>query len=147
MEVKVKVIKAGAQLPYRATQGSVGADLYAFLGEEEDMVIKPGERKLVPTGIAIEIPEGYGAFVFPRSSLGVRYGVTLPNCVGVVDWDYRGEICVPLVNNGDKDFTVQNRDRVAQLVLIPVETAEFNVVDTLSDTQRGIGGFGSTGRS
>ena len=101
---------------------------------------------MIPVGIAVEIPVGFGGFIFPRSSLGCKYGITLPNCVGVIDSDYRGELCVPLINLGSADFVIQNGDRIAQLVILPVENAEYEDASELSDTVRGKGGFGSTGR-
>ena len=144
MEIKVKKLNEQAQLPYRATEGSAGADLFAF--GPEDVTIAPGERKLIPTGIAIEIPDsGYGAFVFPRSSVSSKYGVSLANCVGVVDSDYRGEIKVPLINHSDTAYTVRNGDRIAQMVILPVMLPCYTETDELGDTVRGEGGFGSTG--
>lgn len=144
MEIKVKKLNEQAQLPYRATEGSAGADLFAFV--PEDVTITPGERKLIPTGIAIEIPDsGYGAFVFPRSSVSSKYGVSLANCVGVVDSDYRGEIKVPLINHSDTAYTVRNGDRIAQMVILPVMLPCYTETDELGDTVRGEGGFGSTG--
>jgi len=144
MEIKVKKLNEQAQLPYRATEGSAGADLFAFV--PEDVTIAPGERKLIPTGIAIEIPDsGYGAFVFPRSSVSSKYGVSLANCVGVVDSDYRGEIKVPLINHSDTAYTVRNGDRIAQMVILPVMLPCYTETDELGDTVRGEGGFGSTG--
>jgi dUTP pyrophosphatase len=131
-----------AKAPFRATQHSAGADLCACL--DEDVIIAPGELRAVPTGIAVEIPEGYGGFLFSRSSMG-KYGVTLANSVGVIDSDYRGEIQVLLLNRGNEPFGVKNGDRIAQLVIMPVGMARFSEKSTLSDTERGAGGFGSTG--
>ncbi len=145
MEIKVKKLNENAKLPYRATEGSAGADLFACL--DEDAVLGPGERKLIPTGIAIAVPDsGCGAFVFPRSSVSSRYGVSLANCVGVVDSDYRGEIKVPLINHSDIPYTVKDGDRIAQMVIMPVVLPLYTESDTLDETARGEGGFGSTGR-
>ena len=132
-------------MPFRATDGSAGADLFACIPGE--VVIAPGERKLIPTGIAIGIPYGgCGAFIFPRSSVSSKFGVSLANCVGVVDSDYRGEIIVPLINHSDEPYTVKDGDRIAQMVVMPVIIPDFIPVDELETTVRGSGGFGSTGR-
>ena len=144
MKIEVKKLNKNAKLPYRATAGSAGADLFACI--ERDIVIESGQRVLIPTGIAVEIPEnGYGGFVFARSSVASRYGVSLSNCVGVIDSDYRGEVKIPIINHGQDAYTVKNGDRIAQLVIMPVDVPEFVEVQELSDTQRGEGGFGSTG--
>lgn len=144
MKIKTKIVREGAKLPFRATEGSAGADVFACI--EDEVTIEPGKTKTIPLGIAVEIPMGYGGFIFSRSSLGTKYGITLPNCVGVIDSDYRGELCVPLINLGNTDFLIKNGDRIAQLVILPVESAEYEAVDNLSETVRGEGGFGSTGR-
>lgn len=146
MNIKIKKMNNNAKLPYRATEGSAGADLFACL-EEESVILKPNERILVPTGIAISLSDrNYGAFIFPRSSLSSKFGISLANCVGVVDSDYRGEIKVPLINHSDEPFTVNNGDRIAQLVIMPVVIPEFIETEELDDTERGTGGFGSTGK-
>jgi dUTP pyrophosphatase len=144
VNVNFTKLNENAKPPFRATDGSAGADLCACL--ESDVLLKSGERYLVPTGIAVEIPGGYGGFIFPRSSLSGKYGVTLANCVGVIDADYRGEVKVSLINHSDTDYTVSNGDRIAQLVIISAGAAEFTEKPQLSDTQRGVGGFGSTGK-
>jgi dUTP pyrophosphatase len=145
MNIDVKKLDERARLPFRATEGSAGADLFACLSG--DVVIAPGERKLIPTGIAIGIPDnGAGAFIFPRSSVSSKYGVSLANCVGVVDSDYRGEIKVPLINHSSEPYTVRDGDRIAQIVIMPVILPDFVQTDELDDTARGEGGFGSTGR-
>ena len=145
MNIDIKKTRPMARLPMRATDGSAGADLYACI--EEDIVIKPGERKLIPTGIAIGIPYGgCGAFIFPRSSVSSKFGISLANCVGVVDSDYRGEIMVPLINHSSEPYTVKNGDRIAQMVIMPVILPDYIVCDELDETPRGNGGFGSTGR-
>jgi len=145
MNINVRKLNDNARLPYRATAGSAGADLFACL--DVDVTIGAGERTLIPTGIAIELPDsGCGAFVFPRSSLSSKYGVSLANCVGVIDSDYRGEIKVPIINHSDVPYTVKNGDRIAQMVIMPVILPEYTEVEVLGDTERGEGGFGSTGK-
>ncbi|MDR2559445.1 MAG: dUTP diphosphatase [Oscillospiraceae bacterium] len=144
MCIKTKKLNDGAKVPFRATPGSAGADLCACL--EADVVIASGERLLIPTGLAVEIPIGYGGFMFARSSLG-KQGVSLANGVGVIDSDYRGEIGMLLFNHGSEPFIVKNGDRIAQLVILPVCAAEFITVDNLAETERGEGGFGSTGKN
>ena len=143
--LKVKRVREGAKLPARATKGSAGYDLYACIGEP--LVIQPGQVQKVPTGGAIELAdENCVALVFARSSMGVKYGVIPANAVGVIDSDYRGEVCVFLRNHSDAPYTVQPQDRVAQLVVMPVLLPEIEEASELSDTVRGQGGFGSTGK-
>ena len=127
-------------LPKRAHPTDAGADLRAFI--DEPLEILPGEQKLVGTGIAIKIPEGYGGFIFNRSSQGKK-GITIPHSVGVIDTDYRGEIKVLLKNISQETYVVERGDRIAQLVIMPVLLVDF--VDAWNDTERGTGGFGSTG--
>ena len=145
MEIKIRKISDKARTPLRATKGSAGADLFACL--EKDTVIKPGERVLIPTGIAVQ-PESAecAGFVFPRSSVSSKYGITLANCVGVIDSDYTGEIKVPLINLSDAPYTVHDGDRIAQLVFMPVILPVFTDSESFEDTERGVGGFGSTGK-
>lgn len=145
MKINVKKLKESAKLPFRATEGSAGADLYACI--EAPVTVEPDQRATIPVGIAIEIPAGYGGFVFPRSSVACKFGVSLPNCVGVIDSDYRGELCVPVINHSTRSYTVNSGDRIAQLVILPVENAVYEYTDNLSDTERGEGGFGSTGKA
>jgi dUTP pyrophosphatase len=143
--VKVKKLKENAVIPKRATDGSAGADLYACI--DEPVVIEPSQLVKIPTGIAIELQrKDLGVFLFARSGLGVKYGITLSNGVGVVDSDYRGEICVGLCNVSDKPYTIQPIERIAQMVIMPVVLADFIEADELGDTQRGTGGFGSSGK-
>ena len=145
MDIKVKKMNSMARIPLQATDGSAGSDLYACL--DEDVTLAPGERKLIPTGIAIEIPYTRSAgFVFPRSSLSSKFGISLANCVGVIDSDYRGEVKVPLINHSSEPYTIKNGDRIAQLVVMPVIDTEFIETDELTETDRGEGGFGSTGK-
>lgn len=143
IDVKIKYLSDKATEPRYATDGSLGMDLSAALSEP--VVIKPGERVAVPTGIAIQIPDGWGAFVFPRSGLSLKSGITMCNCVGVIDTDYTGELKAAVINISDKEFTVNSGDRIAQLVFLPVEKARFVSAEELDDTDRGDGGFGSTG--
>ena len=150
MELKIKPLspKIGAEIPFPAyaTAGAAGMDLRACL--DTSLTLNPGDRVGVPTGFAIALPgPEWVAYIFARSGLGIKNGITLPNCVGVIDSDYRGEIVVALVNLSDTDYTIQPGDRVAQLVIMPVTQAEITVVDELDETERGTGGFGSTGRA
>lgn len=135
---------AGAVLPAFATAGAAGADIRAALAEP--LTLMPGSRALVPTGLAFEIPAGYEVQVRPRSGLAANHGVTVLNAPGTIDSDYRGEVKVILVNLGDAPLTIGNGDRIAQLVVAPVVTAIFEARETLEETGRGTGGFGSTGR-
>ncbi len=143
-EIKVKKMRENAVIPKIATSGSAAADLYACI--DEPVIIHARGSAVVPTGIAIAVPEGYGAFIFARSGLGIKHGIAPRNCVGVIDSDYRGEICVGLQNNSDEDYTVQPSDRVAQMAIMPVMPAEYVLSEELSETDRGTGGFGSTGK-
>ena len=148
MELKVKAVspKIGTDipLPYYATPGSAAMDLHACL--EEAVTVPARGRTVIPTGIAIALPSpGYVALVFARSGLGIKHGVAPSNCVGVIDSDYRGEVMVGLQNSGETDFTIQPGDRIAQLMVVPVVQAQVRMVDQLDETQRGTGGFGSTG--
>lgn len=144
--LKVKLVREGAQLPKRETPGSAGHDLRACI--EEDLIIPAGEGVRLPTGIAIEMESAeYVAIIASRSSMAYKYGISMGNGIGVIDSDYRGEISVFLRNNSDVDFVVHPGDRVAQLLLMPVALPEIIEADELSDTERGAGGFGSTGRA
>ena len=145
IEVSIKRLRDNVSLPFYATEGSAGMDLKADL--DESVVLKKGEIKLIPTGIAISIPsEDYGAFVFARSGLASKHGICLANSVGVIDSDYRGEIKCALINLGQEDFVIENGERIAQMVFMPVSQATLNEVDSLDETKRGAGGFGSTGK-
>ena len=141
--LKFQKLDNRVQIPQYQTVGSSGMDLCAFI--EEDIILKPMERKLIPTGLKMEIPIGYEAQVRPRSGLSIKNGITLINCIGTVDADYRGELKVPLVNLGQEDFTIKNGDRIAQMVIMPIIQPKIEVVTELSQTQRQEGGFGSTG--
>ena len=142
--IHVKLLREGAKLPTYGTEFSAGADLYACL--ESPVTIAPGETKPIPTGLAMEIPVGCAGLVFARSSLGTKRGLAPANKVGVIDSDYRGEIMVMLHNHGAVAQTVEPAERVAQLVITPVLTPGFAAVEELTDTTRGTGGFGSTGK-
>lgn len=144
MVMKWKRLHKEAQLPQRQTEGAAGYDLRACV--EAPVTLEPGEGYSFPTGLAGEIPQGLVGLIFCRSGLGVKHGVSLPNCVGVIDSDYRGELVVPLRNFGDKPYTVHPGERIAQLVIIPVCFPLLEEAEELSSTQRGTGGFGSTGR-
>ncbi len=132
---------AGLPLPAYATAGAAGMDVVA--AEELDLL--PGQRHAVATGFAMAIPDGYEVQVRPRSGLALKHGITVPNTPGTIDSDYRGELKVIMINHGDAAFPVRRGDRIAQLVAAPVQRAEFAEVDDLDETQRGAGGFGSTG--
>jgi len=137
--------KNGALLPQYATSASSGLDLSAFL--DKDLTIKPFERMLVPTGIFIGIPRGFEAEIRPRSGVAYKYGVTVLNTPGTIDADYRGEIKVILINLGTEPFVIRNGDRIAQMVFRSVAQIDWKLVDVLPGTERGEGGFGSTGVS
>lgn len=143
--LSIKRLREGAKLPARATPGSAGLDLYACLDAPLEI---PGRgHAVLPTGIAIALPDvAYAAFVFARSGLAVKHGVSLLNAVGVIDSDYRGEILVGLTNQFDESYTVQPGERIAQLVILPVLLPEVQETDSLDETIRGDGGFGSTGK-
>lgn len=147
MKIAIKILphSQGLDLPSYATIGSAGADLRAAVGTP--LVIQPGERALVPTGIAMALPTKHEGQVRPRSGLAVKFGLTVLNAPGTIDADYRGEIMVPLINLGGEEFVVEHGLRIAQLVVAPFHQADFHVVDDLDDTSRGDGGFGSTGLS
>ena len=131
-------------LPYYATAGAAALDLHACIGD--DTLIPPNGRTMIPTGLAVAIPEGHVGIMAVRSSMGAKHGVNLANGIGVIDSDYRGELRVTLHNTTDTAYTVHSGDRIAQLMVIPVACPPIEVVDTLPETDRGEGGFGSTGR-
>lgn len=143
--LRIKKLYERAVLPKRATQGSAGLDLHAVI--DEPVVVAPGDLKMVGTGLAIGLPDsGYVALVFARSGLAVRHGIALSNGVGVIDSDYRGEIKVGLCNHGSEPYTIAPGERIAQLVVMPVCSLPVLQVDSLEETARGQGGFGSTGK-
>jgi dUTP pyrophosphatase len=136
----------GLEPPRQQTAGAAGVDLLAALGADEVVSLAPGQRTLVPTGLALAIPPGFEGQVRPRSGLAARYGVTVLNSPGTIDADYRGEVKVILVNFGDAAFEIRRGERIAQLVVAPVTQVDFELRETLDATERGAGGFGSTGR-
>lgn len=144
MNIKVKKLKPGATVPTRGSKFAAGADLYS--AEDADVVIEPSETKFIGTGLAMEIPEGYVGLVYARSGLACKRGLAPANKVGVVDSDYRGEIKVALHNHGKEAQTVEKGERIAQMVIAPYLSVNYEEADALSETERGEGGFGSTGR-
>jgi dUTP pyrophosphatase len=136
-------------LPSYETEGAAGADLRANFGPDlrgEGVVLAPGARALIPTGLRLEIPLGFEVQLRPRSGLALKHGITLPNSPGTIDSDYRGPLGVIVMNAGDAAFHVQHGDRIAQMIVAPVVQASFQLANALSETERGSGGFGSTGR-
>ncbi|MFZ5484792.1 MAG: dUTP diphosphatase [Pseudomonadota bacterium] len=147
MQVDLKILdqRVRTQLPHYATPGSAGLDLRACL--DSPLVLNPGETQLIPTGLALHLADpGYAALLLPRSGLGHKHGVVLGNLVGLIDSDYQGQLMVSLWNRGKEAFTVQPFERIAQMVIVPVVQAQFNLVEEFSDSTRGAGGFGSTGQ-
>lgn len=142
--LKIEKLPHNNILPEYKTEGAAGMDLCAAISEP--MELEPLERKLVPTGLKIELEHGYEAQVRPRSGLSIKHGITLINCVGTIDEDYRGEVCVPIVNISNETYTIQPDERIAQMVIARVEQAKLEVVTELTETTRGEGGFGSTGK-
>ena len=142
--VAVKRLREGAILPTFGSQEAAGADLYACL--EQDVTILPGETAFIPTGLAMELPRGYAGLVYARSGMACKRGLAPANKVGVIDSDYRGEFIVALHNHGKQVQTVSNAERIAQLVITPVLIPEYVEAEDLSETSRGSGGFGSTGK-
>ena len=136
----------GLALPAYETSGSAGMDLRAALPEAEPVILAPGERKLIPTGLKIALEPGYEAQVRPRSGLALKHGVTCLNSPGTIDSDYRGEVGVILINHGQLAFEIQRGERIAQMVIAPYAQAVMAEVEALDETARGAGGFGSTGR-
>jgi dUTP pyrophosphatase len=141
--IKIKKLENYAKIPKYMTNDSSGMDLYACISDS--IVIKPMERKLIPTGISISLPTGYEAQIRPRSGLAIKHGITILNTPGTIDADYRGEIKIILINLSNKNFIVENGDRIAQMIINKVEKAEFHLVSELDTSSRGAGGFGSTG--
>ena len=142
--MKIKIVSKSGRTPIYGTSQSAGFDLPAYL-PEGSIVLEKGKRMLVPTGIFIELPCGYEAQVRARSGLAIKNGIGLVNGIGTVDADYRGELKVPIINWGDEDFTINDGDRIAQVVIAKHERAEFELCEELGETERGSGGFGHTG--
>ncbi|MGQ4274379.1 dUTP diphosphatase [Terrihabitans sp. B22-R8] len=149
MSIRIAVTRlphaAGLPLPAYETSGAAGLDLLAAVEEASPLRLSPGERRLVPTGLVMELPAGYEAQVRPRSGLAFRHGVTVLNAPGTIDADYRGEVQVLLINLGTEDFVISRGMRIAQMIISRVETVDLWEADVLSETTRGAGGFGSTG--
>ena len=145
-KLKVQFVKVHpkAQLPFYATEGAAGMDLTNVL--DEPLTLKPLDRAKVPTGLIMILPEGYEGQVRPRSGLSAKHGITLTNCVGTVDSDYRGEMCCLMINLGIEPYTIQPGERIAQLVIAPVVQVGTEFVEKIPETKRGSGGFGSTGK-
>ena len=141
--MEIRIVSKGGALPAYATEGSSGADLRAYI--EEPITLMPGERRLVPTGLFFEIPQGVEAQIRARSGLAIKHGIGLVNGVGTVDSDYRGEWNIPLINWGQEPYTIHSGDRIAQVIFSRYEKADFVSVSQISETERGAGGFGHTG--
>lgn len=140
--VSVRLLNEAALMPTRAHEGDAGFDMRSA----ETFDLEPFERRLVPTGIALEIPEGYAGLIIPRSGLAAKHGISIVNAPGLIDSGYRGEICVSLINlDKDRRFHVEEGDRIAQLVILPIPNTSFSAVDALSSSNRGTNGFGSSG--
>jgi dUTP pyrophosphatase len=147
MDVDLKILdpRVSGQLPHYATPGSAGLDLRACL--DAPLTLNPGETRLIPTGLAMHLADpGYAALILPRSGLGHKHGVVLGNLVGLIDSDYQGELMVSVWNRGQEAFTIEPFERIAQMVIVPVVQAKFRLVQEFEQSQRGSGGFGSTGK-
>lgn len=142
--LKIERLPHNNYLPQYQTEGAAGMDLCA--ATETPVELKPLERKLIPTGLKIELERGFEAQVRPRSGISIKHGISLVNCVGTIDEDYRGEVCVPVINLSNEPYTIQPNERIAQMIIAKVERAQIQVVQSLSETQRATGGFGSTGK-
>ena len=144
MILKIKRLENNKSVPEYKTEGAAGMDLCAAISEP--ITLQPLERTLIPTGLKIELEHGYEAQIRPRSGMSIKHGITLINCVGTIDEDYRGEVCVPVVNISNEAYTIQPEERIAQMVIAKYEQAKIEVVTELTETERGTGGFGSTGK-
>lgn len=142
--LKIQRLAHNVNVPEYKTEGAAGMDLCAAISEP--VVLKPLERKLIPTGLKIELEHGYEAQIRPRSGLSIKHGISLINCVGTIDEDYRGEVCIPIVNLSNQSYVIQPGERVAQMIIAKYEQAKIEVVTELTETVRGEGGFGSTGK-
>lgn len=143
MNIEIVKLRDGAILPHYQTAGAAGADLHACL--DEPIVLQPMERKMIPTGLAMAIPEGYEVQIRARSGMSIKHGITMVNGIGTIDADYRGEVNVLAINLGQEPFTVEPGMRIAQMVVARYETAAWQEVSELDETERGVGGFGSSG--
>ncbi|MFY9314346.1 MAG: dUTP diphosphatase [Burkholderiales bacterium] len=145
LDVKILDERIRGMLPHYGTPGAAGLDLRACIGQP--LTLNPGDSQLVPSGIAIHIGDpGFAAIILPRSGLGAKNGIVLGNLVGLIDSDYQGQVLISVWNRGQAGFTIQPMDRIAQLVVVPVQQVEFNVVEEFDSSHRGAGGFGSTGK-
>ena len=142
--LKIEKLTHNKYLPEYQTKGAAGMDLCAAI--DTNIELKPLERKLIPTGIKIELEQGFEAQIRPRSGISIKHGITLVNCVGTIDEDYRGEVCVPVINLSNEIYIIQPNERIAQMIIAKVEKAEIRVVESLSETTRAADGFGSTGK-
>lgn len=142
--LEIKIVSKSGAMPSYETEGSAGADIRAWL-PDGDITLQPGERRLIPTGLYVELPPGIEAQIRARSGLSIKHGITMINGVGTVDSDYRGEWNVPMVNLGQEAYTIHDGDRIAQMVLARYEQADFTVTGEINETERGEGGFGHTG--
>lgn len=142
--LKIERLPHNKFIPEYKTSGAAGMDLCAAISEP--VTLKPLERALIPTGMKIELEHGYEAQIRPRSGMSIKHGITLINCVGTIDEDYRGEVCIPVVNISNETYSIQPDERIAQMIIARVEQAHIEVVTELSETERGEGGFGSTGK-
>lgn len=141
--MKIRIISKSGRIPEYKTEGASGMDLKAYLSQP--VTLHPMERMLVPTGLYMELPPGYEAQARARSGLAIKHGIGLVNGIGTIDSDYRGELCIPLINWGSEDFVINDGDRIAQLVIARYEKVEVELTDSLEETERGEGGFGHTG--
>ena len=141
--VEIKIVTKNGNVPSYETHGAAGMDIRADIAEP--ICLKPGQRALIDTGLFMEIPKGYEAQIRARSGLAIKHGITLINGIGTIDSDFRGQVKVPLVNLGQEEFTINNGDRIAQMVVAKYSVCQWQVVDQLSETERGEGGFGHTG--
>ncbi len=142
--LKIERLAHNRFVPEYKTEGAAGMDLCAAI--DKPVTLKPLERTLIPTGLKIELEHGFEAQIRPRSGLSIKHGITLINCVGTIDEDYRGEVCIPVVNLSNEEYTIQPDERVAQMIIARVEQAKIEVTTELTETLRGAGGFGSTGK-
>lgn len=142
--LKIQRLAHNRFVPEYKTEGAAGMDLCAAI--DTPITLKPHERTLIPTGLKIELEHGFEAQIRPRSGLSIKHGITLINCVGTIDEDYRGEVCIPVVNLSNEEYTIQPDERVAQMIIARVEQAKIEVTTELTETLRGAGGFGSTGK-
>ena len=143
MQIRI-INQSNNPLPVYETAGSAGMDIRAYV--DVDVLLKPMERKLIPTGLFIELPDGYEAQLRPRSGMAFKHGITLPNTPATIDSDYRGEIKVAVINLSEQEFTIKNGDRIAQMIIAKYEKASWELTDSLTETKRGEGGFGHTGK-